>query len=589
MADFRPSAAFDRRSENAVRRAKQLIHGMASPHESAVAGFSLDTSRVTDPCVALAIAASVAGLRDADDNVLRSALGMLDGVSSELFDFDRQVTALVLAGIAGIPLGRRSALLMTSSRLAESHLERAAARLPFSWRSIESRSPARQLSPDADLVVADARSFARERLIARHDGRAQPFPVSSILVQDIDLLLLEDTQPVTIHATDPSEQLRRDIASAVALARPMANGVDFEDGAEGRVLTERGAESLARSAPQLSGLMRVTAYRDDLVLAALSALHDLLPGRDYAIADGAIIITSPPQMQNWPRTFQRTGIQPFLELKHDVPYSGALRVAASARLSRILAAQGTLAGVSATTHRAAGELRKHCAVAVSAMPDTYAPKRLPAATLLRTRAECDTRIVQAALAERQAGRSAILVAGRRELSEAIASALSQAGANCRIVPGRLSGEDHEALRVAAENAAILLVDKIGEFGEPFALREGRHAAVIFAEAYPGTYLQRQICDHLVARSSIGPILRFASLEDTLFDRMDFFGAIQRKLVGVLWPLAKGRFLLRRASKTALGADRRARAMQWAGERRMESMLSFAPLFPRALTTRRNAS
>lgn len=573
-----PTQRFDRTADGAIRRVRMLARSMEAGEKAHGADASATTPRLTDASVAMAMALAAADLRDTDQAVIGAALAMVEGIGAELFDADRQIKAIALAAIANVLLGRTSVVLVANPRPILDMLDRARRVLRFSIDAEDSTS-ALDLS-GADIVISDARRFATAHLGDRNAQGSRHGPASrrAILLQDLDLVLLEETRPVTLHQTDRSESLRQDIESAIALARELIAAEDFHETSDGRMLTPKGAQILAQAGSRLKGMMRVGAYRDDMVLAALSALHDLQLGHDYTIADDRAVLPAAPAIP-LPDAFARIGIQPFLDLKHDLPYSGAIRIAASASLPTILTSLGTVAGVSATLRRATDELWQHYRIAISGLPDVHAPSRLPRPVLSRNRSEANRRIVETVLSEYRQGRIVVLVVLRPQIGDPIVGALTEAGIDCQTVAAATPKDG--AFRLDTDASAVLVVDKIGTFREPLAL-EGCRISIVLTEAFAGSGLERQICDHLVARQSLAAVFRFSSLQDPLFGNAGPLESLWLRLAAVFWPLANalgaGRRLLRQAGQHELDSGRRARAIRRAGERRFETLLSFTPLF-----------
>jgi preprotein translocase subunit SecA len=202
----------------------------------------------------------------------------------EVADAAERGQALLLAALARAMHGAPVHWLTkdeASAKRAAAALEGPVARLALPAAMVRC-SPLREVAFDYlrdRLQLGAGQRAARDRIerLAGDAPQAAQLRLSGLhcaLVEEADMLMLDDAQAplaMTAEADLSGDELLYE--QAMELARALSEGADFSADEEGVQLTAEGAHRLAQLSVLLGPVWAVRARREELVGAALAALH----------------------------------------------------------------------------------------------------------------------------------------------------------------------------------------------------------------------------------------------------------------------------------------------------------------------------
>ena len=239
------------------------------------------------------------------------------------------------------------------------------------------------------------------------------------LVEDADLVLLDDAHaPLVISAEADVSGERLLYEQALELANALSEGADFalEEGEP--ALLAAGAQRLAQLSVLLGPVWAARQRREELVSAALEALHLRVRGRDYGVEQGRIVFPPPPA-EAAPR---EELVRPMVELKEGSAPSRRRDVLFRTSVPRFFARYLQLAGVCGDARGLEGELWGLYALKTrrAGPPQEAVPC---AVRVFPTTAERRDAAVRAARARAAAGMEVVIAARSPAEAQALATLL----------------------------------------------------------------------------------------------------------------------------------------------------------------------
>jgi preprotein translocase subunit SecA len=373
---------------------------------------------------------------------LAAARWMVAGGIAELAAADERRDALALAAFARALHGDSVHLLAASDSAARALADSLAAPLAalgMRARCIErSMSTAARRETYAGVVVCGAhreiaQDYLREKFHARRDQSTfpgKPGGLPCALVDDADLVMLDDAQAPLVLSTDADQSRERLIyEQAIELARSLDSGADFTLGEEGVRLAAAAAQRLERLVAPLGGDWSARQRREQLICAALEALHRAERGVDYRV-EGDRVLFPPPAGGAEPAP-EDAELRRLIEVKEGCRLSARREVLARISLPRFLGRYRSLAGACADAAGVAGEFWAMYAIKTARAGERAEPVG-PAPRVFVAAAARRAAVVDAVRAAAGAGR-AVLVAMRTPAeAERLRADLRQAGAEAPI-------------------------------------------------------------------------------------------------------------------------------------------------------------
>lgn len=272
------------------------------------------------------------------------------------------------------------------------------------------------------------------------------------LVEDADQVLVDEARlPLVVTAEPGSSPDRLPYEQALELARALQAGADYLlEGGAAR-LSAGGSQKLAQLSVLLGGLWASRQRREELVAAALAALHACERGRDYDVAQGQLQL--PPAGPGGPALPEL--LRRLLEAKEGLAFAGQREVLA--RLSvpqyfrRYLRLSGTCEDARGLEDEFWSVYGLRCARAGWAGADLRVGTRAFLASADRRAALLDSVRARAARGD------AVVIAARSSAEAgALAGALGQAGLRFGVLRAAGGGEERSVVQGLEQPGAIAL-------------------------------------------------------------------------------------------------------------------------------------
>jgi len=410
-------------------------------------------------CFALCGAALWPGRAEgAPPEVLAAAALLVQGRMALLDDADAREQALLLAAaamaVAGVPVHLVTAGEARAVHLAQvlrAPLQALGMRAAHIAQGMDARE--RQAAYGAEVACAAQRELALDFLRDRaqlgrdrgalrgHLARlaAEGRPAAPLLMRGLHCALVDEAdavmvdgalQPMAIARETTAGEPRLRLEQALELAGGLMPQRDFRVAGEAVALTDEGAARLARLAAPLDEFWAAAPGREQLVAAALAALHALQRDRDYVVQQGRVLRRRPEGEEERPGGEGTEALQGLLELKEGCAPSGRREVQSRLSLPGFLGRYLHLAGACAGADELPGEFW-----ALYGRKTVRAGRAAPAAP-------CATRVFASGEARRAAllraahdsiAAGEVLIALRSpEAAQPLAEALAQAGLGERV-------------------------------------------------------------------------------------------------------------------------------------------------------------
>ena len=474
-------------------------------------------------CVA-AVAQRVLG-RNPYDTQLRCAEALLDDQLAEMATGEGKTLAAALAAavaaLAGVPVH-----VMTANDYLAA---RDAAQLGHLYDALGLRTGVvlggtapddRRAAYACDLTYATAREIAfdhlrdrvhlvaqgtaLQRCAARLAGdTAPPLLLRGLcmaIVDEADSLLVDEaTMPLVLAETQDDPGHRAACFQALMLARGLAAGEDVHLDAERLAVrwSDAGAERLESMAEGLGGAWLNRRHRQDLVGAALVALHGLVRDRHYLVREARVELLDGVTGRAAPGRVWARGLQTLVELKEGCPVTPPTRTSAQTSYQRFFLRYLRLSGISGTLAECRTELR-----AVYGRRIVTVPLRCPSQRVLhpprvfatgRARAEAVPARVQALLAD---ARPVLVGVDTVAEAQALSDALHAAGIDHQVLDAQHDADEAAIVAMAGQAGTVTVATRMAgrgtdiELGAGVAERGGLH--VLCCQDNASARLDRQL-------------------------------------------------------------------------------------------------
>jgi preprotein translocase subunit SecA len=474
-----PASLVDEVARHAVRFRASALPAQARELRYRLRRDGLERERLAE-CFGLYAAALPPGAAVPAGEALAAAAALVHGSLVDLADARSRWQALALAATAfalcGVPVHLYAAS-EARARAAAAALNATLGVLGSSAVCIDAGMSAaeRRVSYGAPVVCGSQRVIAfdylRDRI--RLGRRLRPMQsrlerlsgdtttgvqmllsgLHCALVEDAEQVLLDDARvPMVISADVESSPDRLPYEQALELARALEAGADYTRDGQVAQLTARGAQRLAQLSVLLGGLWAARQRREELVAAALTALHVMECGRDYEVEQGALRL-APSGADEEPAPGE--ALQRLLEVKERLAFAGRRDVLARLSVPRFFRRYLRLAGACADARGLEREFWSLYGLRTSragapAPRAVYATRGFVSADQRRSALGASVR--------EHAARGQSVVVALRSVAEAdaVASALQQAGVRFVTLSAAVQEPEREALASLDRPGSVLL-------------------------------------------------------------------------------------------------------------------------------------
>ncbi len=499
-----------------------------------------------------AVAERVLG-RDPYDTQILCADALLDDRFAEMATGEGKTLAAALAAacaaLAGVPVHVMTANDYLAARDA-AQLAPLYAALGLRVGTVLATTPpaARRAAYAADITYATAREIAFDHLRdgavlqARGsalqqcavrlgaappvspvaDGAAEPLlrGLCLAIVDEADSLLIDEaTLPLVLAEPHDDPGHRAACFQALMLARRLQPGRDVEVDAAALSVRwhDAGAARLEQHAAGLGGAWLNRRHRQELVGAALVALHALMPDQHYLVREGRVALLDAVTGRAAPGRVWARGLQTLVELKEGCPVSAATRTCAQLSVQGFFQRYLRLSGISGTLTECRAELAAVHGRAVVTIPLRRPSRRQIGPARLFVDAAARARAVPARVAALQAAGRPVLVGTDGVAAAAEVSAqLQAAGIGHVVLDARHEADEAAIVARAGQPGAVTVATRMAGRGTDIVLgpgvaeRGGLH--VLCCQDNPSARADRQLVGRAARQGDPGSAENWHALD-----------------------------------------------------------------------------
>jgi preprotein translocase subunit SecA len=517
---------------------------------------------------------------------LAGAQALLHGAVIEMDTGEgKTLTALIAAAIQGLA-GRHVHVVTVNDYLAERDAEAARpvlARLGLtSGLVVNGVAPeARRAAYAADITFVSNKEVAfdhlRDRLLAGGGADAPLLakarralagaqdPAAPVqrgldvaIVDEADSVLVDEAATPLLISSAEGPGLPPGAAERMLdIARNLTERLHWEGDPHGigTELTPLGRAAVAEALRGEPGPWAMRVRREEMLRAALSALHRLERDRHYILREGKIVIVDENTGRPMPDRFWTQDLQQMVEAKEGLAASGQRRSLASISFQRFFRRYATLAGMSGTVAEVAPELARVYGLRPVRIPRRRPLRRVTPPPVIFPDRDSLWRAAAARAAACQARGQPMLI-GTRTVAEAAraSAALTKAGVAHVVLSAAQDAAEADIIARAGQPGAVTVATNMAGRGTDILLAPGVAKAggllVLLSERHDSRRVDRQLMGRCARQGDPGVAVEFLSREDRL---LELAGPWLRRLGGL--PL-----LGRRATLLAFArAQRRAEA------------------------------
>jgi preprotein translocase subunit SecA len=348
-----------------------------------------------------------------------------------------------------------------------------------------------------------------ERLSGDTTSSAQMLLLNGLhcaLVEDADQLLLDDLRvPLVISAEVDSSGDRLTYEQALELAQALEAGAEYTVDGGAAQLGARGSQKLAQISVVLGGVWTARQEREELVAAALSALHGMERGRDYEVAQGRLQFPAAP---GGPQGAPPETLQRLLEVKEGLPFAGRREVLARLSVPQFFRRYLRLAGTCGDARGLEMEFWSDYGLQ-SLRAGWPAPRRETPARVFATTAQRRAALL-ASVRDHVAGGRAVVVALRTAAEgAALVALLQQEGLPFGMLRGGTPEEERGALAALERPGSLTLSLFPAHRGVARAARADAPLHLVLAELHEASRHVAQMARAYAA----GSLEQFLDLQD----------------------------------------------------------------------------
>jgi len=407
------------------------------------------------------------------------------------------------------------------------------------------------------------------------------------IIDEADSILIDEAvTPLILSAPRPNAALREVVELAQRIAVPLQAESDYRvDRTHREVeLTPSGEARLLAAAGDLPPLWRGLQRSSELVRHALVAREFYLPGRQYVVVDGKIVIVDEFTGRQMPQRTWRQGMHQAIEAKEGLPITDPTDTLARVSFQRFFRLYAHVSGMTGTAMEAAAELWQ-----VYSLPVVRIPLHRPCLRkespdqVLPTAHDRWLAVVREIQRVHHEGRPVLVGTRSVEASETLASHLAVSGVPFQILNAVRHQEEARVVAMAGEPGRVTIATNMAGRGTDIRLGDGVAAQgglhVIATERHESRRVDRQLFGRSARQGDPGSAVAILSTEDDLFQRhlpslarRSLLDAAARRLPGSGQLVSAATTL---AQRNAQAKARRMRASVLRTDEWLDEALSFA--------------
>jgi len=484
------------------------------------------------------------------------ALALHRGWLAEMATGEGKTLTAALAGVLAAWSGRATHVITSNDYLAQRDAEEMTAlyaRCGLEVASIiSSMKPDERVAPyHADVVYLTAKElladFLRDQLAARAgqdpqrialrrwlgtvspDARAPQLLVRGLynaIVDEADSVLIDEAvTPLILSAPRSALGLTEAVTLMKAVADQLEEARDYEVLRRTRTVRLRdGARAAAAAvASQLPAVWRMAARREELLRQALTVRHLILPGHQYVIEEGEVVLLDEFTGRMTPGRTLTAGLHQAIEAREGVEITDPNESLGQMSFQGFFRRLPRLSGTTGTGREAADEFWKIYRLGVMPIP-THRPRitQMLRPRLFRTAWDKWQAVVQQVARLHERGQPVLIGVRSVEASETIATLLAERRLPFELLNAVRHAEEARIVARAGESGHITIATNMAGRGTDIRLGEavsplgGLH--VIIAEINESGRIDRQLAGRCGRQGDPGSVSVFLCLEDGLARR-----------------------------------------------------------------------
>ena len=413
---------------------------------------------------------------------------------------------------------------------------------------------------------------------ARDDAQPLQRALDVAIIDEIDSVLIDEaTTPLLISANANGDISEATARQALDMAAGLDLGIDFIVDPHGLMpaLTPLGERRLAKQMAALTGPWRVRLIRDELLRAAVAAIHTLKRDHHYLVRDGKIILIDQQNGRTMPDRHLNQSLSLMVEVKEGCIMSGERKSLASISFQRFFRNYSTICGLSGTVREVAEELH-----AVYGLGMTRVERRLPLRRdSARPRIFADrTQLWSSAaqMAEQLQTRGQPVLVAVRSVKEAqrASAALLARGVRHRVLSAAQDEAEAEIVAGAGAHATVTVVTNMAGRGTDIRLGAGvaelGGLVVLMCERNEVRRVDRQLMGRCARQGDPGLVAEFISQQDVI---LQLLGPLWNTLVSAC-PSLTGLAILR-AQRLSERRSRQGRLQLLRRDKQLAKIMAFA--------------
>jgi preprotein translocase subunit SecA len=346
------------------------------------------------------------------------------------------------------------------------------------------------------------------------------------IVDEADSVLIDEAvTPLIISTQQRNDALREVVQVAQQIVAPFEPDLDYRVNLRYREveLTKAGLDKLSARCESLRGIWRGSDRRVELIRQALIAREFYLPGKQYVITEGKIVIVDEFTGRPMPQRSWRQGMHQAIEAKEQVAITDPADTIARLSFQRYFRLYHRLSGMTGTAREAAGEFWQIYRLAVIAIPTNQPCVRIQ----LRDRMFADERskwnaVVEEIARVHETNRPVLIGTRSVAASEKLSALLTQRGLYHRLLNAVRNQEEAAIIANAGCAGQITIATNMAGRGTDIKLPHGIPSLgglhVIATERHESGRVDRQLFGRSARQGDPGSAQAFVSAEDELVRR-----------------------------------------------------------------------
>lgn len=398
------------------------------------------------------------------------------------------------------------------------------------------------LGPQTGLVD----SMLRDLALGQPAGAAQRVVMRGlehVIVDEADSVLIDEAvTPLIISGQTPNQEQVDAFIQAAKLAPEFTKRRDYTVNREFREVrfTSAGRDKVARLTRDLGGLWAGQRRSEELLVQALTAVELYLPGVQYVVQDGKVVIVDESTGRLMPDREWRDGLHQAVAAKEGVEVEPPKATLARVSFQRFFRMYRKLSGMTGTAWEERRELWQTYRCPTVRIP-THRPcvRKLAADRVLPTESTKWSAVVDEVQRIHRTGRPILVGTRSVDASETLSERLTEKNIQHTVLNAVRHEEEAEVVAAAGQPGQVTIATNMAGRGTDIKLGPGVNELgglqIIATERHESRRVDRQLFGRAGRQGDPGDVVTFLSLEDELpkrYGRMrwlpGFFGRAQRR-------------------------------------------------------------